>query len=193
MKLISAYCLLAEGFTSNEDSSDSCDFDPLDELIELTTVSFSCFCVCLSVWVLVGLSICLPLWWAVCCARSVSLDIYWAICCDACFVCVAWSVQICVILASGKRNTSVEFALTPMYLIILMFPVCYRTDCSQCTIQKAAISTISTSEASALDCQGEERCHGGLAEILFAEQATWQMRHRNILSCGTADPNLAEH
>ena len=103
------------------------------------------------------------------------------------------SVQICVILVSGKWNTSAEFALTPMYLIILVFPVCYRTNCSQCTIQKAAISAISTSEASSLDCRGEERRHGGLAEILFAEQAIWQTRHRNILSCGTADPNLEEH
>ena len=73
-----------------------------------------------SVCLLVGQSVCLSVW------ISIGLFVVMHIL----FVWHDLSVQICVIPVSGKRNTSVEFALTPMYLIILVFTVCYRTDCS---------------------------------------------------------------
>ena len=63
LKLISAYCLLAEGFTSDEDSSDSCDSDPSDELIDNSKFfPFLCLSVCWLVCLSASLIGCLLCW-----------------------------------------------------------------------------------------------------------------------------------
>ena len=132
---------------------------PVIPTTQMSWLKIVCFSISVFVCLLVGWGVCLLVGLSVCLSDrlfvvlGLSLGYLLDILLWCMFCCVAWSVG-----PNLWWNNSVEFALTPMYLIILVFPVCCRTHCSQCTIQKTAISAISTSEASSLDCRGDSFC-----------------------------------